>query len=94
MENKKNNNGIAALLVVIFAIIGVACATVFVLKALKKRKVLGDEEAFDDLDDLCDLEDDPGEVLKGLGEEAADKLEDVKEAVSDAAEDIKEAVTD
>ena len=90
MENKKNGSGIASLLIVIFAFIGVACATVFILKALKKHKELRCGDDFDDLDDLSDLEED----LKDLGEDVSDKVEDVKDAIEDKVEEIKEAADD
>ena len=57
MEEKKNN-GLASLIIVIFAIIGVACATLILFKKFKERKLIKDNDEFDDLDDddYCDCE--------------------------------------
>ena len=56
MGEKKN--GLASLIIVIFAVIGVACATLILVKKLKERKLVKDSESFDDLEDedYCDCD--------------------------------------
>ena len=55
---EKKNSGIASLIIVIFAVIGIACATLILVKKLKERKLAKDSESFDDLDedDYCDCD--------------------------------------
>lgn len=58
-NESKKANGIAFLIIVIFAVIGVACATLILFKKLKERKLAKDGEYFDDLDDeddFCDCD--------------------------------------
>jgi hypothetical protein len=81
MEKKSNKNGIVTLIVVIFAIIGVVCAALFVVKALKKRKE-EKEDSFDDLDDLDDLDE-----AEDLGEKLEEKAEEIKEEIKEAVEE-------
>lgn len=78
-EMEKKGNGIASLIIVIFAVIGVACATLILLKKLKERKLVKDNAEFDD---LCDAEDEDlfncecpceEEKLENEAEEAAEE---------------------
>ncbi len=80
MQEKKSG-GLASLLLVIFAIIGVACATVVILKKLKERKAIKESESFDDLDDddFCDCDCCCEEHLEDEAEEEAEEAEEDKD---------------